>query len=108
MQIILFMLGLFTIGCVLYGIAAGVQVIVRGFTHLAGNAKGSAPDAGPSATPPSPAMPKTTNASPLQRSIDELRALFTLYQQGALTQAEFENMKQCLLGGIKVAAARGH
>jgi hypothetical protein len=33
-----------------------------------------------------------------------LRELFTLYQQGALTQEEFDGMKQCLLVGTKTTA----
>lgn len=49
-----------------------------------------------------------TEASAMQRSIDELRDIFALYQQGALTQAEFESMKQCLLTCIKTAAPMGH
>ena len=43
----------------------------------------------------------------MQRSIGELRDIFALYQQGALTQEEFEGMKQCLLTGIKAAATQG-
>lgn len=128
MQIILFMLGLFAIGCVLYGISEGVQVIMRGFARLAGGAKDSAPGTNPLAASPSSATAKAANASaprrdtpqpeagagkpanasPLQRSIDELRDIFALYKQGALTQAEFEDMKQCLLAGIKTSAPQGH
>ena len=33
-QFILFLLGLFAIGCVLYGISAGVQVIQHGISRL--------------------------------------------------------------------------
>ena len=127
MQLILLLLGLFAIGCVLYGISAGVQIIVRGFVHLARSARDSMPSERPLATPLSPAtaivtnapasrcetsQPETgaskpVNASPIQRSIDELRDIFALYQQGALTQSEFENMKQCLLTGIKQAVPQG-
>jgi len=126
MQIILFMLGLFTIGCVLYGISAGVQVIVRALTHWTGSPSNSASNSKAStapralatatagAAPTREALQSTTdaekpaNASPLQRSIDELRDIFALYKQGALTQAEFEDMKQCLLAGIKTPAPQGH
>lgn len=128
-QFILFVLGLFAIGCVLYGISAGVQIIQRGFAYLAESARDGASDKRPLVTslPPDASKPadmpaaqreavqpearaNTTpaEASPMQRSIGELRDIFALYQQGALTEAEFENMKQCLLACIKKAAPRGH
>lgn len=125
MQIILFLLALFAIGCVLYGISAGVQTIARGFTRLTEGVRNSAPpeEASPISLPTATA--KTANdsapekqnqkpwgneggASPIQRSIDELREIFALYQQGALTQAEFESMKQYLLTGIKTGAPQDH
>ena len=49
-------------------------------------------------------MKATVASSPLQHSIEVLRELFTLYQQGALTQEEFDGMKQCLLVGTKTTA----
>ena len=128
-KLILFLLALFAIGCVLYGISAGVQIIQRGFSWLAESARDDASDNSPLVTPlptstvkiaDAPAAPQEdskpespTNiqlakASPIQRSIDELRDIFALYQQGALTQAEFENMKQYLLACIKTAAPQGH
>lgn len=128
-QFILFSLSLFAIGCVLYGITAGVQIIQRGFTYLAESARDDASDKRPLVTPLPPgteentdsaavqregAQPEATastppaEASPMQRSIDELQNIFALYQQGALTQVEFESMKQCLLSSIKMAAPQGH
>lgn len=128
-QFILFLLGLFAIGCVLYGIAAGVQIIQRGFAYLAEGARDSASDKRPLAAPLPPGTAKPANApaaqpeafrpgvkastppaeaSSMQRRIDELRDIFALYQQGALTQAEFEGMKQYLLACIKTAAPQGH
>ena len=125
-QFILFLLGLFAIGCVLYGISAGVQIIQRGFAYLAEGARDGASDKRPLATPHSPDTAKPADApaaqpeafrpastppaeaSPMQRSIDELRDIFALYQQGALTQAEFESMKQYLLACIKTAAPQVH
>lgn len=117
MQFILFLLGLFAIGCVLYGISAGVQTIARGFTRLTEGMRNSAPpeEASPISLPTATAKtadnfaPEKQNqkpwgneggASPIQRSIDELREIFALYQQGALTQAEFEGMKRTLLAPI--------
>ena len=120
-QFILFLLGLFAIGCVLYGISSGVQMIQRGFAYLAESASNDALDKKPLITPLPPATGKAANASTarqetpssetktntpapegstMQRSIDELRGIFALYQQGALTQAEFEGMKRSLLTAI--------
>lgn len=129
-QFILFLLGLFAIGCVLYGISSGVQMIQRGFAYLAESAREESPPKKPRITPLPPATgkaadapaarketaapaetqahaPAQTQASPMQRSIGELRDIFALYQQGALTQEEFEGMKQCLLTGIKATATQG-
>ena len=129
-QFILFLLGLFAIGCVLYGISSGVQMIQRGFAYLAESAREESPPKKPRITPLPPATGKTvdapaarketaapaetqahapaqTQASPMQRSIGELRDIFALYQQGALTQEEFEGMKQSLLTGIKATATQG-
>ena len=128
-KLILFLLALFAIGCVLYGISAGVQIIQRGFSWLAESARDDASDKRPLVTslPPSTgeaidvpavqreavqpeakASPLPVETSSLRRSIGELRDIFALYQQGALTQEEFEGMKQCLLSSIKIAAPQGH
>jgi hypothetical protein len=127
-QFILFLLSLFAIGCVLYGIAAGVQIIQRGFAWLAESARDGASDKKPLIAPLPPSTAKAANApasqreatqsetkagaqpseaSPIQRGIDELRDIFALYQQGALTQAEFESMKQYLLACIKTVEPQG-
>ena len=125
MQLIFLLLALFAIGCVLYGISAGVQIIVRGFSRLSEGARNNAPPTEPSpvslpsataktADEPAPglreqkAWTSALGASPIQRSIDELREIFALYQQGALTQAEFESMKQYLLTGIKTGTPQDH
>lgn len=121
MQIVFLLLALFAIGCVLYGISAGVQTIVRGFARLTEGRRNNAPPTEPSSVSLPTATAKTADdsvpekqnqkplanksgASPIQRSIDELRDIFALYQQGALTQAEFESMKQYLLSNIKADA----
>ena len=49
-QFILFLLGLFAIGCVLYGISAGVQVIQHGISRLTEGANDSAPQRHPHPT----------------------------------------------------------
>lgn len=119
MQFIIFLLGLFTIGCVLYGISSGVQMIQRGLTYLAEGTREESPPKKPLVIPrPSAtekvvdtpaARQKTTtptgmHASPVQHSIGELQDIFALYQQGALAQHEFESMKQHLLTAIKATA----
>lgn len=116
MQLIFFLLGLFAIGCVLYGISAGVQIIVRGFARLANGMRNNAPKPAPFPPPPVTACaankPAPTrrdektwtsapSSSPIHRSIDELREIFALYQHGALTQDEFERMKRFLLSNIQ-------
>ena len=129
-QFILFLLGLFAIGCVFYGISAGVQAIQRGFAYLVESAREESPSKKPRVTPLPPATGKAvdapaakketptpagtqahssadTQASPIQRRIGELRDIFALYQQGGLTQEEFEGVKQCLLADIKTAAPQG-
>ena len=112
-QFILFLLGLFAIGCVFYGISAGVQMIQRGFAYVAESASDKQPL--PTPRPPNtgetadrPTTPQeatrpaakasapAADASPIQRRIDELREIFMLYQQGALTQEEFGSMPFCV------------
>jgi len=87
---VFFLLGLFAIGCVLYGISAGVQLIQRGFSGLAcgGRKQG---------------MPTPPISPPSQHGIHELRELFALHQQGALTQEEFQSMKRHLLATTQSA-----
>lgn len=98
MQFIIFLLGLFAIGCVLYGISAGVQIIQRGFSALAssgGNSNGAKESQRPPKTPSAigtNALADTGTPFP-RRCVQELQALFSLYQSGALTQQEFEQCK---------------
>lgn len=128
-QFILFLLGLFSIGCVLYGISAGVQVIQRGFACLTKDTHDGTSNKRPLVTPLPPITAKTgdapaaqqestrpgekassppAEASPIQRSIGELRGIFALYQQGGLTEAEFESLKHCLLDRLKTAEFKDH
>lgn len=109
MQIIMFLLGLFLIGCVLYGIASGVQIIQSGFLRLT---KSRNADNVPTAKSTSVTLPIAEPDNPrepspeilaLQDNIAELRELFALFQQGALTQEEFKNMKQRLLAAAQSA-----
>ena len=61
MQLMLFLLGLFAIGCVLYGLSAGVRIIQRGFAHLADSARDSSPTKKPLITPLPPATAKAAD-----------------------------------------------
>ena len=119
MQLIFLLLALFAISCVLYGISAGVQSIQRGLSWLAHGVNGDASRAtnAPTSTAPSAAAAQERCQQPLiaqpsdtsiQRSIAELRDIFALHQQGALTRAEFERMKQCLLVSIKPVTPEIH
>ncbi len=87
MQFIFLLLSLFAIGCVLYGISAGVQTITRGATRLAGGhcAKAETPRAAPSSA---------------QSCLHELQELHRLYQGGALSREEFDQFKQYILSTI--------
>ena len=114
-QFILFLLVLFAIGCVLYGVSAGVQMIQRGLAYMARSTSEGVLEKTPlspktdkssdsAVVSPEPASTPSPAGSPMQHGIEELRALFTLYQQGALTQAEFEEMKRSLLAAFKSVA----
>ena len=102
-QLILFLLGLFAIGCVLYGVSAGVQMIQRGLAYMARSTSDGVLEKTPlspktdkttdsAAVSPEPASAPSPAGSPMQHGIEELRALFALYQQGALTQAVFDEL----------------
>lgn len=111
MQFVFLLLGLFTIACVLYGISAGVGAIQRGFSwlstddHKSPSRKEPVATELPSiATKPSPLPKANTDAaqnSPMRRHIEELRELFLLYKEGALSTEEFDGLKQHLLYSAK-------
>ena len=103
MQIIIFLLVLFLIGCMLYGIASGVQSIQLGILRLTNSRnddkiqkRKSASITLPIVEPGNP-NEQCPEASALQQNIAELRELSALFQQGALTQDEFQGLKQRLL-----------
>ncbi|WP_404300070.1 SHOCT domain-containing protein [Alicycliphilus denitrificans] len=106
MQFILFLLGLFAIGCVLYGVSAGVQIIQRGFSRLANTAHTSEANAPKQRlqTPPLPSELPTPSHG--QRYLDELNELYGLYQNGALTREEFAQLKRHLLSLIAPPTTR--
>jgi len=102
MQFIFLLIILFLIGCVLYGIFAGVRVIARGVSSLT---SATSNDAAPGAQPTPAAQRPDTEISPLQRNLNELREIFSLHRDGALTKEEFEQMKQHLLSTIAPTAS---
>lgn len=107
MQFILFLLGLFAIGCVLYGIHAGVRAIARGAAWLADSGKAVQTSREPPAgSHLADAEAAAASPPPAQRCIAELQALFGLHQSGALTREEFDQLKHCLLSSIDPSTAR--
>jgi hypothetical protein len=92
-QFTFFLIALFLIACVLYGIAAGVQTVARGASWLS---EGQVPKSNTQRIVP--------EASPAQRSLRQLQELHGLYQSGALTEEEYEQFKQYLLSSIAPAA----
>lgn len=94
-QFTFFLIALFLIVCVLYGIAAGVQTVARGAAWFT---EGQAPENN---------APRAASApSPAQRSLRQLQELHGLYQNGALTEDEYEQFKQYILAGIAAAVVR--
>ena len=102
MKLILPLIALFLLGCVLYGIYAGVAAIVRStrrvgagspcITHRVNTAEGSNP-----------------TQKPCNTSITaELQALFALHQSGALTLEEFERLKAQALDAHRMDAELKH
>lgn len=108
MQFILFLLGIFAIGCVLYGISAGVQIIQRGFSRLANTAHAPEANASKPRLPTSPPPSEQPAPSSAQRCLDELNELHRLYQNGALTREEFEQFKRHLLSPITPPTTRSN
>ena len=99
-QFILFLLALFAIGCVLYGISAGVQIIGLGVSRLArlGHKSKASADSTQSQQQITPSAPPVLSSA--QRCLDGLKELHGLHQMGAVSQEEFEQLKRYLLSTI--------
>lgn len=91
MRILIPLMALFFMGCVFYGISAGVQAITRKAAKLFGSPELSNPEARP-------------DAAPLPGYLDELQKLHELHQCGALSQEEFRQFKQHLLPAAGTSA----
>lgn len=105
MQLIFLLLCLFAIACVFYGISAGVQIIQRCATWLTGSDR--APSANASRAEQAQQTTSSISApSRTQRCLQELQGLYRLYQDGALSQHEFEQLKQYLLSTIAPSVAQ--
>ena len=89
MQLIFLLVVLFVLGCLLYGIYAGVSAIGRIGAHM------SDQEHEPMPRP----LPNNAEVPPKnsRNYVAELQALFALHQSGALTAEEFELLKQRLL-----------
>ena len=105
-QLIFMLLLGFAIICALYGIAEGVQIIQRGVGRVFGLGRSSAPMQAPTAKARllQPDANESGSAlhepSTAQRCLDELEGLHTLRQKGALSDAEFEQLKRHILSSI--------
>ena len=106
MQFIFLLIVLFAICCALYGIAEGVQMVRRGLAWLSGSGAGRnvapmtpVPNAQMTGFPPA-LKSSSLRTDPVRGNVNELRELFALYRQGALTQEEFEKFKKQLLSTI--------
>lgn len=117
-----FIVFLFLLVCFLWGVTAvvgGMRATVRSWFSRA-------EPAGPSldmpsaqiyeAGPAAPVAQKTalanstqetaSKAVPLRGDVGELRELFALFRQGALTREEYEQFKQHLLSALRPAVAK--
>lgn len=82
------LLGLFIIGSLLHGLYVGLRSVARSLSWF------QRPPRAEDATP------EAMGATEIERGIDELTTLFGLYQSGALTQQEYEALKQALLCNV--------
>ncbi|MBP8151015.1 MAG: SHOCT domain-containing protein [Xylophilus sp.] len=82
------LLGLFVIGSLLHGLYVGLRSVARGLSWF--QSQPATEDA----------TPEAMGATEIERGIDELTTLFALYQSGALTQQEYDALKQALLCNV--------
>ncbi len=103
MPFILFLICIFLIFCVLYGISSGVNTVAKGISQATKYAprKALSDD-----RPMDIAPPNAPSEAPItiQQRISELQALFAMHQEGALTRNEFEHLKKELLESPEPAA----
>ncbi|CAB3812707.1 MULTISPECIES: SHOCT domain-containing protein [Achromobacter] len=107
MKLIAFLIFLFLVFSVLYGIAAGVQAIARGIARVRPGKRGDGSET--LASPRQDRSARADDAPPAQSGtppaacrpcIAELNSLFALHQSGALTRSEFERLKRHVLQAI--------
>ena len=96
-QLIAFVIVVFTIACIFYGIAAGVQTIGRGAAHLTGGGHQRPLKSDKSS---SAILPSAVGLTPAQRCVGELQKIYALRQSGGLSQTEFEELKCILLDDL--------
>ena len=101
MQFILFLLLLFTIGCVLYGISAGVQGIQRGAARLAQYS--DTKNKNTQKEPNHEAREEKKKLNSTQRCLSILEELHELHQQGGLSQEDFNNLQKHLISSFSSA-----
>lgn len=94
-MLILMLICVFLVLCLLYGMYASARSVARGAGHIRSHVTPNPAAVTPAETRLNSPLPRFHAC--YQARIDELRALFALYQSGALTQAEFEQAKRHLL-----------
>lgn len=97
MQLIFLLIVLFVVGCLLYGIYAGVSAIGRIGARMGDQEKEQDQESIPYSLPNGAEMPPKISRD----YVTELQALFALHQSGALTAEEFAQFKQRLLAEMK-------
>lgn len=95
MQLIFLLVVLFVLGCLLYGIYAGVSAIGRIGARMGDQEQEQ--ESMPYSLPNGAEMPPKISRD----YVTELQALFALHQSGALTAEEFGQLKQRLLAEMK-------
>ncbi len=94
-MLILMLICAFLVLCLLYGMYASARSVARGAGHIRSQVMPNPAAVTPAETDLDAPLPKFHAC--YQSRIEELRALFALFQSGALTQAEFEQAKRHLL-----------
>lgn len=114
MKVVLFILSIFLIISILYGLYSGLHSVARALawfnirdssTTSSGrtNTKtGAAVNIEQVHVPPAPPGASEETSTTTQKYLNELKTLFELHQCGALTKEEFEKLKNQLLTNKKI------
>lgn len=103
MQFILFLLLVFTIGCVMYGISAGVQGIQRGASGLAQHCDQK--NKNPKIKSITETRTEMEKQNLTQCCLNILEQLRELHQQGGLSQEDFNDLHKLLISSFSSATS---